>query len=131
MPNTMDDFVDQLGVITPVYIVGLIAASQAVLGLMIASTPETKAVAYFVLIVFAIAMIYAVEVRNRKYIQRKEWVQLGAICFSSFLYLTLGYVRILNITSLMWMNIEWLFILYLVTAIWTFGAPYLIPKPEE
>ena len=131
MPNNMDDFVDQLGVITPVYIVGLIAASQAVLGLMITTTPETKAVAYFVLILFAIAMIYAVEVRNRKYIQRKEWVQLGAICFSSFLYLTLGYVRILNITSLMWMNIEWLFILYLVAAIWTFGAPYLIPKPAE
>jgi hypothetical protein len=38
MPNSMDDFVDQLGVITPVYIVGLTAASQAVLGLMITST---------------------------------------------------------------------------------------------
>ena len=130
MGNSMDDYIEQLGVITPVYIVGLITAAEAVLT-AVDTTTNTKIVMYIAGLIFAIVLIYMVEFRHRKYKQKKEWLQLGAISFSSFLYLTLGYIRAFDITSLMWFDIDWLLIFVIVVAFWTFVAPFFVPKPPE
>jgi hypothetical protein len=117
-----EPYLDKLGKLTPVYIIGLMAVIEPMMGVIRNRTPEEQIVAMVMVMGLGIAAFYFAEVGKRK-LNAERKAQLGVTLVSTILYLFLGTMRMLGVDLI---TAYFGFVPLLFAGAWTFIAPLLV-----
>ena len=122
--NVDDDYVHRLGKLVPVYVMPFITASVAVFKFFTDPTVET--LAFLVLLIGSLILIYTVEFRNQKITRIDQKV---IVIISTILYIIIvGVNSFIELTAIE-TQIYGIFILIVI--LWTFVVPYYIPTSNQ
>lgn len=122
--NENDDYIHRLGKLVPIYIMPFITTSVAVFKIF--TNPVIQAMAFLVLLIGSLILIYTVEFRNQK-VTRID--QKLIVIISTILYIIIvGVNSFIELTDI-GTQIYGIFILIVI--FWTFVAPYYIPKSSQ
>ena len=122
--NENDDYIHRLVKIVPIYIMPFITTSVAVFKIF--TNPVIQAMAFLVLLIGSLILIYTVEFRNQK-VTRID--QKLIVIISTILYIIIvGVNSFIELTDI-GTQIYGIFILIVI--FWTFVAPYYIPKSSQ
>jgi hypothetical protein len=117
-----EPYLEKLGKLTPVYIIGLMTAIEPMMGIIRDRTPEEQIVAVLMVFGFGIVAFFVAEVGKKK-LSAERKAQLGVTLVSTILYLFLETMRMLGVDLI---TVYFGFVPLLFTGAWTLIAPLLV-----
>ena len=117
-----EPYLEKLGKLTPVYIIGLMTVIEPMMGFIRDRTPEEQIVAVAMVMGFGIVAFFVTEVGKKK-LNAERKAQLGVTLVSTILYLFLEAMRMLGVDLI---TAYFGFVPLLFAGAWTLIAPLLV-----